>query len=57
MLQSLEQVNLEMLSRLNEIYPQAFLTMNENPESKMNFPNDFLRLTALYKKFHMGNTE
>lgn len=57
MLQSLEQVNLEMLSRLNEIYPQAFLTMNENPESKMNFPNDFLRLTALYEKFHMGNTE
>ena len=57
MLQSLEQVNLEMLSRLNEIYPQAFLTMNENPESKMNFPNDFLRLTALHEKFHMGNTE
>lgn len=57
MLQSLEQVNLEMLSRLNEIYPQAFLTMNENPESKMNFSNDFLRLTVLYEKFHTGNTE
>lgn len=34
MLHSLEQVKLEMLSMLNEIYPLAFLTMNENSWKK-----------------------
>lgn len=34
MLHSLQQVKLEMLSMLNEIYPQAFSTMNENSWKK-----------------------
>lgn len=54
MLHSLEQVKLEMLSMLNEICPQAFLTLNENPERKMYFSNNFLRFTAVYEKVHMG---
>lgn len=41
MLHSLERVILEMLSMLNEIYPQALLTMNENLERKMYFSHNF----------------
>lgn len=57
MLHPLEQVKLEMLSMLNEIYPQAFLTMNEKPERKMQFSYNFLRFTALCEKCDIGNTK